>query len=297
MSSLLWTADQLARHHFAHSFLVEPIILRGGINLLHGKRGIGKSHFAMTLAACISEQGALFGKYPTHPLGPVVYVQADVPPWLTQGRLRRAQTIYPFKNVLFYFPTSFNLAAMNHQTPLVQEVQSHNPSLVIWDTLRKIHRGNSNDDDVPSMIYGLARDLFPKAAHLFIHHDKKTIVDQDQLDKEEEFRGSGAWIDDAHTGMHLVEVARNTLMLYFTKTNACEEQPSVGLTLSLETLLLYSAPDTASRLAAWYRGKYPSGSPTELERYLLASFVGGPRIARALAQGQPNDAAPAIISG
>lgn len=284
---LLWTTDQLARHHFAHAFLVEPIILRGGINLLHGKRGIGKSHFALTLAACLSERGALFGRYPTHVQGPVVYVQADVPPWLTQTRVRLAQKLYPLSNVLFYFPDSFNIATLNHGHDLVKEIQSHHPSLIIWDTLRKIHRGNSNDDDVPSMIYGLARELFPKAAHLFVHHDKKTVVDQEQLDREEEFRGSGAWIDDAHTGMHLVKVATNKLMLHFTKTNACEDQAPLPLTLSLESLLLYSSPDAATKLAESWRRRYSSGSAGDLERYLLGSFVGSPRIARQVAQGTP----------
>lgn len=283
--SLLWTAERLARHHFQHLFLVEPVMLRGGIVLVHGKRGIGKSHFALTVAACIGERGALFGRYPTHDIGPVVYVQADVPPWLTQQRVRRAQKIYKLGNIHFFFPTFFNIVTLTESHPLVQEIRELNPSLVIWDTLRKIHRGSSNEDDIPSLIYGTARNLFQEATHMFVHHDKKTIAEQEKLDEEEEFRGSGAWIDDAHTGLHLVKVATGKLMLYFTKTNACEDQAPLSLGLNLDTLLLYASPEQATLLTEWWRERNPGGAPADLERYLLSSFVGNPRIARQLAWG------------
>ena len=278
--SLLWTADRLATHHFANPFLIEPIVPKGGIVLFYGKRGIGKSHFALTVAACLSSRGVLFGRYPVHPLGPVIYVQADMTPSVTQERVRRTRKLYSLDHVFFHFPGFLNMTTLTPEHELVKEIVALHPALVIWDTLRKIHRAGSNDDDTPSLIYGWAKHLFPTATHLFIHHDKKTIAEQDQLDEEELFRGSGAWLDDADTGLRLSEIVPGKLVLTFTKTRTCEDQQQLMLSLNLETLLLYAQGDSLDRLTNWYRQRHPAAPMHDLEQFLLASFVGSPRLVR-----------------
>jgi hypothetical protein len=47
---MLYSAQDLAVQEFPEeTFLVEGLIPLGGLVLLHGKRGIGKSQFSMTL--------------------------------------------------------------------------------------------------------------------------------------------------------------------------------------------------------------------------------------------------------
>ena len=114
----------------------------------------------------------------------------------------------------------------------------------------------------------------------------ETQVDDHQLDPDEKFRGSGAWLDDADTGLHLSRVAHGKLLLTFTKTRSCEEQPPLPLSLHTDTLLLYATADQqAKRSIDWWKAAHPTGSLQELERYLLASFVASPRVIAELVYG------------
>lgn len=285
----LWSADALAQHHFKDLYLLHPIIPQGGIVFFYGKRNIGKTCLVQSLVLSVLEGGRWLGKYQAFP-GPVVYIQADMTASIQQQRVRAALRYHRMDNLHFLFPSFFNIGALQADTDIVQKINVLKPKLVVWDTLRKITRGDLvTDDSLPSFIYGKAKDLFPGATHLFVHHDKKTIADQDKLDEEEMFRGSGALIDDADTGMHLNRVGGGRLMLTFPKTRTCAEQPSVPLILHPETLLVYASGDAAKLCADHWRSQHPTGSPDALERFLLASFVGTPRIARFLAHGDPGD--------
>ncbi len=281
----LWTAEALREHVFPQAFLIEPFLPREGICFFHGKRNIGKSQLALTLIACLSEHGALFGKYPTHPYGPIVYVQADMSAHIQQRRIRQIQEIYELKDVHFFFPRFFDLAQVTMSDPVMCEIAHLRPSIIFWDTLRKIQRLGTNDDDAASFIYGKSQEMFPTATHFFIHHDKKTVVDQEQLDPDELFRGSGAWLDDADTGLHLQRIAGNRLMLSFTKTRTCEAQPEIPLLLHPQTLLLYATGEQVDKLAVHWRQRHPRGSVAELEQYLLGSFVAGPQVIHQYLEG------------
>jgi len=285
----LWSADELAHHRFVIPFLVEPIIPRGGIVFFHGKRNIGKSQLALTLAACLAEGGALFGRYPTHLHGSVVYVQTDMTAPVEQLRVKQIHDLYPLDKVFFCFPNYFDIAAMGDTDKVIQDIRALNPSFIVWDTLRKIHRGDmSKDDSLPSLIYGRSKELFPGATHLYVHHDKKTVIDQDQLDQEELFRGTGAWLDDCDTGLHLSSVGGNKLALTFTKVRTAPPQRSILLTMNQDTLLLYAAESSVmTQLADLWRYRNPQGTTPQLERYLLSSFVGTPRVIHHLLHGDP----------
>lgn len=292
--SLLWSAERLANHYFPSVYLIEPIIPRGGIVLLHGKRGIGKSHFMMTLAACLGARGALFGRYPTFASSPVVYMSPDMTYQMLQRRLRRARRHYQYDSVHFFCPPRMNMLNFTPDNELVKEIQTLKPCLIAWDTLRKSFRGSTNEDDYPSLVYGLARELFPTATHLFTHHDKKTVVDQAALDDEEEFRGSGAWIDDADTAIHLKEIGPGRLKCDFTKVRDAESQAPIILTLQEEPLLLYGSGEPIQALTDHWINQHRLSSKADLERYLMGSFVGSPRIVQEFLAGRERNGNPVL---
>jgi AAA domain-containing protein len=289
--SQLWTAESLSKHVFPQLFLIEPIIPREGIVFCHGKRNIGKSQLVFTLLAALTEHGALWGRYPTHLYGPIIYVQADMSAHLQQMRLHRAQDLYSLSNVYFFFPRFFNLAQVDNNTQIIKDITSLKPAVIFWDTLRKVQRLGTNDDDVPSFIYGKVQEMFPQTTHFFIHHDRKTTGDDTQglTDPEEHFRGSGAWLDDADTGLHLSKVGSGRLLLTFTKTRSCEQQAPLALTLHPETLLLYATGEGgAERLKRWWQERH-SPDPRTLEQFLNGSFVASPKIVKTLVYGDRDE--------
>lgn len=286
---MIVSARELADREYSFPYLVKPVIPAGGIVFLHGKRAIGKTHFCLTLSAALSSGGVLFGRYPTQ-VSRTLYIQVDTPEAEQAGRVRKASLIYDMEHVYFSFPKRMSVTTLHREPELVELYQSIEPDLIIWDTLRKVIQGNTNDDDVPSSVYGAAQGLFPTATHLFVHHDKKTIVDQKELDADETFRGSGAWLDDADTGIHLSRVAPGRLAMNFTKIRTAPSQKPLGLVLHSDALTLYS-PGNAESLAESWRLQHPEGTQDELYHFLLGCFVSSPNMAHKVAyrNGRPHD--------
>jgi AAA domain-containing protein len=283
---MLWTADGLAEHAFPRTYLFEPIIPRDGIVFFYGKRNIGKSHVVLGAALCVTHGGRWFGRYPTSK-GTVVYVQSDMGPELEQQRVHAAKRFYSLDNLHFWFPDFLNLPGLMHDDPMIQEINALNPSMIIWDTLRKTHRLPNNDDDTPSWVYGAAKRLFPHCVHWFVHHDKKDIVDQNELEPDELFRGTGAWLDDCDTGIHVSSVTEGRLALEFTKIRSAAQQPPVHLVLNPEALLLYTSGERILDMIQRWKTRNPKGSEEELRQFLLASFVGGPAVIDQALRGMP----------
>lgn len=202
----LWPASDLAEAEFeAPTFLVDPIIPLGGLVMLHGKRGIGKTQFLMTQALAVTNGWPLFGRWPVTQ-GPVVYIQTDMTPQLQKLRLSKIKDLMDLADLYYTMPGSINITKLDLKKPKsIEKIRSLEPVLVIWDTLRKIHRGNENSSETVQSVYSTSLDLFPTATHEFAHHDKKTHPDPDiEADPEEQFRGSGDWIDSAEASLQLV---------------------------------------------------------------------------------------------
>lgn len=281
---MLWTARNLSEHHFPRTYLIDPIVPRDGTVFFYGKRNIGKSHIVLGAALAITHGGRWFGRYPCV-AGPVVYVQSDMGPELEQQRVKAAARYYHLDNLHFWFPNFLNLPAMLHDDPLVQEIRVIDPALIVWDTLRKTHRLPNNDDDTPSWVYGAAKRLFPHCAHWFVHHDKKDVVDQEELEPDELFRGTGAWLDDCDTGIHVREAAPGRLMMEFTKVRSAPNQAPLSLTLNPEALMFYTSGENILGMVERWKQAHPTGTPEQLEQYLLSSFVGGPRVIKQVIYG------------
>jgi hypothetical protein len=231
---------------------------------------------ALTLSTCVSEGGILFGRYRTHK-GPVVIVQADMGASIQQRRVRQTYQTHSLSDVYFSFPDFLSLPDLKSDDPLIEAILEVNPVCVIWDTLRQIHRMDMNSDETPAWIYGTARHLLPNATHLFIHHDKKTIADQENLDQDESFRGSGAWLDHADVGIKLRAVGAGRLAVDFTKVRTCEPQDSLALSLSTDTMLLYALGEDTRTLILDWRKQHPHAPPKDLAKFLLISFAAPPR--------------------
>ena len=252
-------------------YTFDPVIPAQGILFCHGKPTTFKTHLGLTMSACLVHGGTLFGRYPTK-LSTVAYIQADTPYGIQRKRLCVADKILPLDYIHYYHTQTFNMLKMKHQDDFLGPIVDKEPDFVVWDTLRKISRAASNDDDVPSLIYGTAHELFPDATHMFIHHDKKTVVDQDKLDKSEEFRGSGAWLADSDTTIHLTKASEYQIIVEFTKVRTCGPQDPIRLTLDPKEMFLSARGNPEPLVQEWWRD-HPNGTEDQLYQYLMASFA------------------------
>ena len=141
------------------------------------------------------------------------------------------------------FPRVLNITKVHRESDFVIHINNLKPYLIIWDTLRKIHRENENNSESSQIVYSKAIELFPDVTHLFVHHDKKTVVDQKNLDPEEAFRGTADWIDSTDTSMQLVSLKNKNparMLLYFHKarTAPLDEKDPCLLQMDPETMLM-----------------------------------------------------------
>jgi len=234
----------LLAHYEQEPMLIAPFMPVGGHCLLHGKRGLGKTQFAHTLAIDVALGLKFLGDYTTAQ-GTVAYVQADMTPQLQTERVKMLDAALGLPRSLpfYYFTPEGRLdcvAAAQEGAEWAQKLQDLNPSLVVVDTLRKSHSLDENHSDTPVEIYGAWRTICgPKPTILYIHHDRKDNEWSAQ-NKDEAFRGTGAWIDEADLGMHLCKT-RGGLHLEWSKLRTCGEgevQTAINLRMDPDSLLL-----------------------------------------------------------
>lgn len=223
--------DLVAQPMGAIPFLIDPYVPEGGIILLYGKTRVGKSPFTWEIARCLGNGEAFLG-HPTRQ-SHVLYLELDTPRRLVQARVERLPTA---PNVWWEFIPAINVFEASSQGHLRSlEAQCH-PDMVIVNTLRAIHYGDEKDAAIPLRVYKTFQAIFPKAAILFVHHDKKSSGNpEDASDPDEAFSGHMAWFNHCQTGLHLVKHGNPThglLRLVHSKSQVSAEAPDVVLKLN-----------------------------------------------------------------
>lgn len=211
-------------------FLIRPYIPRGGTILLYGKTSIGKSPLTWEMARCVGG-GEDFYAHPAA-IGRVLYLEFDTPKVLVQPRVRLIES--PPSNVWWEFLHPCHIVTDGRTQTYLRELQGQClPDFVVVNTLRRIHQGDEKDGSLPTRIYSTFQAIFPGAACLFVHHDKKTPAKDQVGDPDEAFSGHQAWWNDATTGLHLVRTAPQThlLRLDHTKSQVSEQAPPLLLQL------------------------------------------------------------------
>lgn len=235
-------------------FLVNPYVPIGAIILLYGKTRVGKSPLTWELARAIASGTPFFGR-PTIPAR-VLYLELDTPAPLVQHRVQLVTD--PPDDVWWEFlPPCHIVTDRGVQAHLRELGKQIEPGCVIFNTLRKIHQGDEKDGSLPSRLYQTLHALFPGAAKVLVHHDKKSQPREAQGDPDETFSGHMAWLNDAQVGLHLVPNGRRqsgALRLENTKNQCAEEVPPLHLFLSKDgsTMIPYVSENARRILETWY---------------------------------------------
>ncbi len=276
--------DFMDREITTPPYIIEPFLPMGGLALLHGKRGIGKSFLGTTIMEAVCKGDPLFGVFPTTK-GRVLYVQLDMTDSVFQDRLCQAGDFYRFEGWDVLVGVA-NMMKANRTTDWVQKVHLKRPDLIIIDTLRKAHHWSENESDTPSKFLTKIRELFGAITIIMIHHDKKTS-ENGGVPQDEMFRGSGAWLDDMDLGLHIIK-KRDGLWVEFSKVRTCPEIEPIAVKLDIPNMRLMPANEksvsAASRARAAARvfiKDSPKAEPSEVYEFLVGKGFSKPTASRA----------------
>jgi hypothetical protein len=190
-------------------FLINPYVPDGGIVFFWGETSTGKSPLGWEMARCVATGSNFFG-LPVR-VGKVLYIELDTPERLVAERLRKLSQWDPPLGggceFLFLPPLSVPMISPSDMTKL-HEAANHDPSMVIVNTLRKCHSFNDKEPQTPKMVYEFFQRTFPGVALVFVHHTKKSQLNQltgtyePGLDRQS-FSGAQNWLNDAQVGVQL----------------------------------------------------------------------------------------------
>lgn len=246
----LWRSDELASKDFpTPAYLVDPMIPQGGIVLDHGKPGVGKTQFTMTLAHAINTGEPLFGRWEVRQ-GSVIIVQADMSTQIQQDRLLRIMQNNKLPDTYFVVEEDGSTPLLNILTmelqhrDLVKLMKEVDPVLCVWDTLRKVHDQPEAASETVVKVINAAKRILPHATHKFNHHDRKESRDPDAYAHEEEaFAGSHQWRGAIDTQIQLKEIGTSPkrLAIYFHKARTApdpERAAPVIVEMDMDSMLL-----------------------------------------------------------
>lgn len=244
----LWSSSQLAGHVFpTPPYLVEPMIPQGGLFILHGKPGVGKTLLVLALAQAVNNGTPFLNKWATKK-GPVVVVQADMTGQIQQDRLLRVIHNVNVQDTYWVVEEDGSTPYLNIQTmtiaqkELVDAIRSVNPLLIMWDTLRKIHHLPENASESAIAVYRGARDVCASATHGFVHHNRKESRDPDAVDTaDEDLMGNQQWKGAVDATCSLRELdscvpKRLALAFHKARTAADSERRPVVLEVDMKTI-------------------------------------------------------------
>ncbi len=176
-------------------FLIEPYVARGGVTLLFGKTGVGKSPYTWEMARAVS-LGAPFLSMRTTK-GRVLYIDRETEEALMIPRIKHMPR--PFGDGWF-------LECLVRRPMADAFTFGDDWDLVIWNSLRKfLPQTSINNGEVVSPFYDTLKSKFPQAGHVVIAHERKSHQEESQAPDREMFSGNMAWLDQAQIGVQIVQ--------------------------------------------------------------------------------------------
>ena len=262
-------------------WIVNGLVARGGLTILVGCHGTGKSLLAMALAAAVVTGDAVAGIECC--TGTSAIINAENGEAETHRRVRTLGL--PAAGVAVYEAMGFDL---RRNLDLVDEVLKRDrPDLLVINGFRSCWRGDENDSGEVAAVLNPLRALLRRynAGAIILHHTGKTGT----------YRGSSAIGDSAEVAASLArhdgaeDPARRKLSVW--KCRPAPEPPIRWLRLSIERDLVFIDEAAPPEAISVKMGR-PSIMAAEIVPQILRSLREGParqaELARALGRS-PSD--------
>lgn len=154
-------------------WVVKDLIPENSITAIAGSPGSFKTWITLEIARCISQGGKLFGKFDIEKTGPVVFIDKENHLKHIQKRLKQLGFV-PEYNTVYVTEENFLIDKEDDFKKLKNMISVLKPSLVVFDSLVRIHDGDENvSKDIANVMRKFRIITNKGTSVLFIHHHRK----------------------------------------------------------------------------------------------------------------------------
>lgn len=167
---LLNSTEILTREVDPIQWIIPHYLPKGGVTGLVGEAGAGKTMLGMRLTICILTGKRFLDNYEAEK-GTVLYVNVDMPFAVFQ---QRAKLLGLPKDMPYYTFEKRQFSVEKYGDELLELIKEIKPTLVVFDTLRKIHNKQENDSTEMQEIFNYFTKITDIGSSvLFLHHVAK----------------------------------------------------------------------------------------------------------------------------
>ena len=265
----------LPRHESV--FWFDPYVPRDGITVLYGRPTIGKTAVAWQMAQAI-QTGSTLWRLPTTRAN-VLFLELDMPMVLAQERWIDAEPPFsPEFSIIFEGASidSFQLVSRvrdeRHKEIAATLTALHEKlhyGVVFVDALREVVVGDINVSGIPRRVYDAFRTVFPGAAIVFIHHERKTFVSGfGPGDPLQAAAGSMEFMNHATVSLQFHRRGRETF-LFHLKSQASAQFEPLPISLAPDGVHVYNRQQERLLLVNKMIQDAPQGlSRREVDKYI-----------------------------
>lgn len=155
------------------TYLIEPLLIEGTVNILGAYTGVGESITTLSIIKAALTGIPLWGKFMTKRRGSVLLVDEETP----ESFLRDRITKMGFEKELPFYFLHFQSVKLDKDDifqQLMEKIREIQPALVVIDSLIRIHRQREDDATAMALVVERLRKIANTGTTvLVIHHHRK----------------------------------------------------------------------------------------------------------------------------
>lgn len=199
-------------------YLVDPYIVKNGINLIVAPAGSFKSYLSLDIAISCLKGIDFLGVIPTKPIKFILLIDQENIVHMVKERIKSLggeESNFLFLDEFLFFDVDFEI-----KDKLIKTLKLYPDSILIIDTLRRVNRNmDENSSNDMSKFFGTLNELKKYSTIIVLHHTRKNNEDNG---KAPMYRGSSDVIGAVDSAITLVKIdeAKDKIELEITQTKA-----------------------------------------------------------------------------
>lgn len=168
------TLDSLLDHKFPPTrWIVEGLIPTEGITIVSALPGSFKTWMLLEIALCVTQGRKLFGQYATEVVG-VLIVDEESGARMLNERFKQLRAAHGLP--ITYFSRAGHKISQKYIDSLISVCLANDISLIIFDSLVRLHQGDENTSKDMAELFNLFKQLTDNGLSVLIsHHNRKGV--------------------------------------------------------------------------------------------------------------------------